>query len=209
MTGSIFSILIPSCRRVSAVSVVTEPLLSANFVEFLRFGPTRPRLNMTVIENNRDRLLLRDVHSGSGFHFFKKLSFFWFFSPFLLLEAWFELSLKDLKLWMVSVILVTLGVMSFTAWFWRIEIELTKQRVRISERSLWRTNREETIPLQSVKQASFQRHGLRCQLVLITDHPQQHLIASGILEETLYKSALAINEFLRKHSPSCREQATQ
>jgi hypothetical protein len=89
------------------------------------------------------------------------------------------------------------GLISLTVWAWRLEIELTKERIRISERFLWRKNREQMIPLRSVKGVRFRSRGLRRQLVLVLQQSEERVIASGTLEETLRTCALAINDFLK------------
>lgn len=163
---------------------------------------------MTVIENTPDRLLLRDAIGTYHFQAFHKIRYLWALTPFLITGLWFELSFTDSRFWVTGSVLAAAGLMSFALWFWRLEIELTKNGMRISERFLVRKNREISFPFHSIKEARFHSVGIQRRLVLIVKSAKQHVIASGLFEETLRASAVSINEFIKKHPGGYRPDAS-
>ena len=100
--------------------------------------------------------------------------------------------------WIATVVLISTSLGSFTFWFWKLEIELTKERMHIKERLLWRKNREEEIPLQSIKEVLIRRRWPVYKLLLITA-AKERVIAFGHFETTFLKGIAPINDFLKKH----------
>jgi hypothetical protein len=154
---------------------------------------------MKITESTLDRLVIVADSWRQGYYGFDRLSIAWLFCPFLVAEICIQLSPNDYKFWIAGISIIVTGVISFTLWFWKLEIELTKEAMRIRERLLWRKNSDENISFHRLKEALVRSRWPYCQLVVALLPSGERVLASGIFSEHFQHAKIALNAFMRSH----------